>query len=243
MRRGAWAAAEEAPDRPVEEPGDSLVEEHLGELAILRPRDPDSLLDERAFVHEEFLPYWAELWPSAIVLARAVAKRSLRGARTVELGCGLGAPSIAAALAGGRVLATDWSADAVRFARRNARRNGAALEAAVCAWGDPSALVARAPWDIVLAADVLYERRNVAQHVGVTELAVTEQRAKQRQQRRGDLMAGPRRGDHRPTRHLQQSLVPSCAHRILSAIPSARASSPILHRRGVRDGALRTSGG
>jgi|SRR5947209_6952135 len=163
MRRGAWAAAEEAPDRPVEEPGDSLVEEHLGELAILRPRDPDSLLDERAFVHEEFLPYWAELWPSAIVLARAVAKRSLRGARTVELGCGLGAPSIAAALAGGRVLATDWSADAVRFARRNARRNGAALEAAVCAWGDPSALVARAPWDIVLAADVLYERRNVAQ--------------------------------------------------------------------------------
>jgi predicted nicotinamide N-methyase len=140
---------------------DALVEEHLGELAIVRPRDADDLLDERAFEREEFLPYWAELWPSAVVLARAVAARSLRGARTLELGCGLGAPSVAAARAGGRVLATDWSPDAVRFARTNAQRNGASLDVRVCAWAHPEELLARAPWDLVLAADVLYERRNV----------------------------------------------------------------------------------
>ena len=140
---------------------DALVEEHVGELAIVRPRDAEDLLDERAFEGEEFLPYWAELWPSAVVLARTVAARSLRGARTVELGCGLGAPSVAAALAGGRVLATDWSPDAVRFARRNAERNGASLEVQICAWAHPYELVARAPWQFVLAADVLYERRNV----------------------------------------------------------------------------------
>ena len=148
-------------------PADWLVEEHVGELAIVRPRDPDALMDERAFEREEFLPYWAELWPSAIVLARAVGRRSLRGARTVELGCGLGAPSIAAALAGGRVLATDWSPDAVSFVERNALRNGASLAAEVCAWADPATLVARAPWDLVLAADVLYERRNTALLAGL----------------------------------------------------------------------------
>ncbi len=130
------------------------------EVVIVRPRDPETLLDEHAFEHEEFLPYWAELWPSGMALARVVAGRSLRGARTLELGCGLGLPSLAAALAGGRVLATDWSAEAVRHARVNAERNGAAIEGLEVAWARPERIVARAPWDLVLAADVLYERRN-----------------------------------------------------------------------------------
>src|SRR5918992_3722199 len=84
------------------------------DLTIARPRDSEALLDEEAFEREELLPYWAELWPSALALARAVAARALRGARTLELGCGLGLVSVAAARAGGRVLATDWSRDSIR---------------------------------------------------------------------------------------------------------------------------------
>src|SRR4051812_50149306 len=86
-----------------------LVEEVVAlpsaELRVLRPRDSEELLDEEAFDREEFLPYWAELWPSGVALARDVSSRSLRGARTLELGCGLGLPSMAAALAGGGGLA------------------------------------------------------------------------------------------------------------------------------------------
>jgi predicted nicotinamide N-methyase len=141
-----------------------LVEEvvplHGRDLRVLRPRDAESLLDEEAFDHEEFLPYWAELWPSARALAAAISGRALRGARTLELGCGLGLPSIAAALAGGRVLATDWSPDAVALTRTNAERNGASLETLVCSWTEPAPLLERAPWDLVLASDVLYEPRN-----------------------------------------------------------------------------------
>jgi predicted nicotinamide N-methyase len=74
----------------------------------------------------------------------------------------LGLPSIAAALAGGRVLATDWSADAVRAAADNAQRNEVELESAVVGWDSPGPIVARAPWRFVIASDVLYERRNVA---------------------------------------------------------------------------------
>src|SRR4051812_49818030 len=95
------------------------------ELAVLRPRDADALLDEHAFEEDEFLPYWAQLWPSGVALARTVAARALKGARVLEVGCGLGLPSIAAARAGGRVLATDWSPAAVELLRANARRNGA----------------------------------------------------------------------------------------------------------------------
>jgi len=146
-------------------PGPGEVEEVVAiggrELLIVRPRDSEDLLDEAAFERDEFLPYWAELWPSAVALARAVGTRALHGARVLELGCGLGVPAIAAALAGGRVTATDWSADAVAHAARNAARNGARVETAVASWAQPGALVAGAPWDLVLGSDLLYERRNV----------------------------------------------------------------------------------
>jgi predicted nicotinamide N-methyase len=143
---------------------DDVVEEVVPiggrDLRLLRPRDAEALLDEEAFEREEFLPYWAELWPSSLALARTVAGRALKGARTLELGCGLGLPSIAAALAGGRVLATDWSPDAVAMTAGNAERNGVALETLVCSWTEPGPLLERAPWDLVLASDVLYEARN-----------------------------------------------------------------------------------
>jgi len=143
-----------------------LVEETIvlgeHELVLLRPRDGEALLDEGAFARQdEYLPYWVELWPSGLALARAIHGRALRGARVLELGCGLALPSIAASLAGGRVLATDWSAHAVAVATENARRNGVELEADVTSWYSPQELVDGGPWDLVLASDVLYEARNV----------------------------------------------------------------------------------
>jgi predicted nicotinamide N-methyase len=133
------------------------------ELTLLRPRDTESLLDEDAFAAgDEFIAYWADLWPSAVLLARTLAARALRGARVLELGCGLGLPSLAAAMAGGRVLATDWAPDAIEAVGVNAERNGLHVDAAVADWREPAALVGRRPWDLVIAADVLYERRSVA---------------------------------------------------------------------------------
>lgn len=149
-------------------PPADLVEETVAlgsgrDLHILRPRDSEELLVEEAFDEEQLLPYWAEVWPSSLALARAVGARSLLGARTLELGCGLGLVAIAAALAGGRVLATDWSGEAIRFAAVNAQKNGAHVETAVVDWSAPHEVVARAPWQLVLGSDVLYERRNVDQ--------------------------------------------------------------------------------
>jgi predicted nicotinamide N-methyase len=140
---------------------EELVELPVRTLTVLRPRDSEALIDEEAFERDEFLPYWAELWPSGVALARAVARRDdLSGARVLELGCGLGLPSIAAALAGATVLASDWSSDAVAFATLNASRNGARIDTAVCSWAEPERLLAGAPWGLVLAADVLYEQRD-----------------------------------------------------------------------------------
>jgi predicted nicotinamide N-methyase len=124
-------------------------------LELLRPASPEALIDEQAFERDEFLPYWAELWPAASALAEALPE--VRGLRVVELGCGLGVTSLVAAARGADVTATDWAADAIELLRRNAERNGLALRAEVRDW--------REPWperfDLALAADVLYERRNV----------------------------------------------------------------------------------
>jgi predicted nicotinamide N-methyase len=124
-------------------------------LAIERPPDAYELIDEAAFERDEFLPYWAELWPAGVELARLVASRDVQGLRVLELGCGLGVPSIVAALGRATVLATDWSPDALALLEQNAARNGATLRTRSLDWRADD--VERG-CDLVLAADVLYER-------------------------------------------------------------------------------------
>ncbi|HEX6582409.1 MAG TPA: 50S ribosomal protein L11 methyltransferase [Thermoleophilaceae bacterium] len=108
------------------------------------------------------MPYWAVLWRSGVALARELDGMPLRGLRVVEIGCGLAVPSIAAARAGATVLATDIDAEAPPLVARNARANDVQVETAVVDWAQPDELVSRAPFDLVLAADVLYERASVA---------------------------------------------------------------------------------
>jgi len=132
-------------------------------LEILRPPNAEELIDEAAFDEEEFLPYWAELWPSGLALARHVAARQLNGLRVLELGCGLALPALAAAMCGADVLATDWAEDAIELLRRNAERNGVLLRIARVRWSEPQPLLRAAPWDLVLGADLLYEARNAEQ--------------------------------------------------------------------------------
>ena len=139
---------------------DEVVELAGRRLVLRRPPDAEALLDERAFEHEEFLPYWAELWPSGLALAERVATLPLQGTRVAELGCGLGLPSLAAAAVGADVLATDWAPDAIALLRENAARNDIRLRAEIVPWDEPEPLLAGGPWDLLLAADVLYERRN-----------------------------------------------------------------------------------
>jgi predicted nicotinamide N-methyase len=138
-----------------------LVEDDVLGFRLLRPRNAEALISEEEFARDEFLPYWAELWPSSVALAEEVGRQNVRGLRTVELGCGLGLPSLVAARAGAEVLATDWAEDAVALLDENASRNGVALEAVLADWREPGLLLSQAPFDLVLAADVLYERRYV----------------------------------------------------------------------------------
>lgn len=138
---------------------------HDLELALILPRAADELIDEAKFRHDERLPYWAELWPSAMVLARSVLDEPTEG-RTLELGCGLGLPSLALAAAGADVLATDYFPEALEFVAANAERNGIRPpRTRLLDWRDVPADLGS--FDRVIASDVLYERRNVPALTGL----------------------------------------------------------------------------
>lgn len=116
-------------------------------------------IDPVTFAEEERLPYWAELWPSAVALARYSAQHlCLAGRRVVELGCGLGLVGVVASLQGARVLCTDYEAEALAFARYNARHNAChQVRFRLVDWHRPAL---RRRYDVIFASDVIYEARH-----------------------------------------------------------------------------------
>ena len=127
------------------------------ELDLVHPKSADDLISEEDFAVDERLPYWANLWPSARVLARRVAAEQGAGGSFLELGAGLGLPSLVAAARGFEVLATDYYEAALEFIRVNAERNritGIRTEL-VDYRRLPAAL---GKFDLVAASDVLYEK-------------------------------------------------------------------------------------
>ena len=117
-----------------------VLDLHGGRVRFVHPREPTALLDDEDVAADQaYPPYWAEVWESGVELAHTVSTRDWPGAAVLELGCGLGLPSLAAALRGARVLATDRVADALAFAGANAAENGVTVETTVCAWDEPGA--------------------------------------------------------------------------------------------------------
>jgi predicted nicotinamide N-methyase len=136
-----------------------------GALRVLQPAESAELPDDGPVEWAPLVPYWSVLWRSGVALARELDGEPLAGRRVVEMGCGLALPSLAAARAGASVLATDADPEAIELVARNAELNGVRVAAALADWTSDAAieaLVARGPFELVLAADVLYERPTVA---------------------------------------------------------------------------------
>lgn len=176
-----------------------MVEAQAGDRLwrLSRPADLESLwaaMGEGDLGPDERLPYWVELWPAAVLLARFIAARAeeFSGRVCLDAGCGLGLPALAAAAAGARVLGFDYEPEALAYARRNAAGNLRPGEAAplfaVMDWRRPA--VARGRADVVLGADILYERRFFEPVAGFLDFALApEGRA---------LIADPERGVSAP---------------------------------------------
>jgi predicted nicotinamide N-methyase len=102
-------------------------------------------------------PYWTFCWASGHAPASYILKRELqvKGRTILDFGSGSGAVAIAAAMAGAeKVFACDNDDDALTAIAANADLNNVRIE--TCASVDEIA----DPLDIVIAADVFYDREN-----------------------------------------------------------------------------------
>jgi predicted nicotinamide N-methyase len=125
--------------------------------SILKPANADDLIKEEDFVKDERLPYWADVWPSSIVLAERLLELEGAGRSALELGCGVGLSTLAATSAGFDVLSTDYYEDALDVTRANVFRNlGKFARTRHVDWRHlPDDL---GTFDLVFASDVLYEK-------------------------------------------------------------------------------------
>lgn len=115
----------------------------------LSPAEMDAALNEPA--------YWIFCWASGLALARRILREPelVRGRKVLDFGTGSGVVACAAALAGAReVVACDIDPASLKATAANADLNGVTLRLA----GDFFALAE--DFDLVLAADVLYDRAN-----------------------------------------------------------------------------------
>jgi predicted nicotinamide N-methyase len=109
---------------------------------------------------DERIPYWCDLWPSAIGLATFISEHPgwIKGKSVVEIGCGLALPGIVAGMLGGHVVLTDYLEPALRFAAGNWKQNiHTAPQTKLLDWRSPGDFP---PADVLLASDVAYETRS-----------------------------------------------------------------------------------
>jgi SAM-dependent methyltransferase len=133
---------------------------------VLGPANYEELVDSpevaRRFKQNEYLPYWAQVWPASLLLAEAVAAWPPAGddpPQVLEIGCGLGLVSLLMSHLGYRVLAADQDEDALAFVAESARRNGVAVpETRFLDWHKTDLDMT---FDRIVAADVLYETRHL----------------------------------------------------------------------------------
>lgn len=156
-----------APDKVWKDLGPSVRETVLIEgrtYRIDRPGQSDKLLDhpavQSAFEVDEYMPYWADLWPASRMLGKAILRGMWTpGTEALEIGCGLGLPGVVALSVGLRVTFSDYDPCALRFAANNARLNGFEdFRTLLLDWRNPPADL-RVP--LVLGSDLIYEHRNV----------------------------------------------------------------------------------
>jgi predicted nicotinamide N-methyase len=131
---------------------------------LSRPGNSDQLIDNQAvrdaFGRDEYMPYWADLWPAARMLAKVLLHEKLpAGTEALEIGCGLGLPGIVALSMGLRVTFSDYDLCALHFAAENARLNGFdQFQTLQLDWRHPPAGLQA---QVILASDLVYELRNV----------------------------------------------------------------------------------
>ncbi|MFW5959629.1 MAG: class I SAM-dependent methyltransferase [Chitinivibrionales bacterium] len=146
--------------------GRSVVKVRAGnrDFFICKPADPTEILNritEDEFREDEFLPYWAEYWPSSVVLARYLLKEVPPSTGNLcEIGCGLGTLSVILKYFGYWIIPMDYSPDSCSITKENGSRNRVDLSPVCTDWRSPGFKTElRTGFNTITGSDILYEKR------------------------------------------------------------------------------------
>ncbi|KAB2953852.1 methyltransferase domain-containing protein [Heliorestis acidaminivorans] len=124
-------------------------------VQMTRIANVEALIDQAQEVDD--LPFWAELWPSALALASYLwqaEKLDLPQQKILELGCGLGLAGIVGALKGAKVTQSDFIPAALQLAAENSRQNGVETTQIQADWRSFPPL---GTFSLIIGSDILYE--------------------------------------------------------------------------------------
>lgn len=109
---------------------------------------------------EDLCPYFGILWPSSEALSIYLNEHPslIKNKTVLELGGGLGYPSLVASHLGGKVLATDFHPDVEEYFRRNCRHSVVECEYMRLNWREDKSDIGL--FDVVMGSDVLYESKH-----------------------------------------------------------------------------------
>lgn len=115
--------------------------------------------EEKVSCNDHAVGTSVHVWDSALVLAKLVEQNpwTVRSKRVIELGAGQGVVGVAAAIMGGDVVVTDHPL-AMDVLERSVARNGSGLDlrCAPLDWLQPAFQPLGPPFDVILAADVVW---------------------------------------------------------------------------------------
>lgn len=136
-------------------------------VTVTRPIDTDRLLDQIADDPEQNLPYWSEIWPSGIALGADIVRHPerIRGRRVLELGSGVGITAAIAVQHGADLTVSDYAPESLLLTEMTVLRHAGQSPRAVWRinWRGPEIedIARESRFDVVLGADLLYERRDI----------------------------------------------------------------------------------
>ncbi|WP_417355107.1 class I SAM-dependent methyltransferase [Gallaecimonas pentaromativorans] len=134
---------------------------HLCTLRDRQQFDDPAGLAEKLGISSASWPIFGIVWPSSLALARFIDGYDTGSKRILEVGCGIGLPSLLLNARSADITATDYHPEVGRFLARNTVLNdGADIAFERTGWADENDALGL--FDLIIGSDLLYEDQHIA---------------------------------------------------------------------------------
>lgn len=124
-------------------------------LKICKPAKLEEIFEGDPFLEAEKFPLWFKIWEASIILADYIATLS-PPLEILEIGAGLGIPSLVASAFGHKVLATDIEELPLKFLEKSANENGLSLEIQKLDLFNPNL---SQKLDVIMGAEIVFKKK------------------------------------------------------------------------------------